>query len=115
MFHDGDGRTRSSSWSNPSHLVERQRDSISLLFAIAERSEGTIEARRVKTCKGLVHESAVIAQTCQPIGHYVTFIVTQRHILTHGNQTGHQWGERGRGGLAMVSMDRKDATDEPCE
>lgn len=108
LFHDGDGRALDSSWLKSPLRGGQGGDKESLIssLAIAERSEGTIEARRVKTCKGLVHESAAIAQTCQPIGRYVTFIITLRHILTTYHQNRHQWGERGRGGLAVVAMDR---------
>lgn len=55
LFHDGDGRTRSSSWSNPLHLVERQRDSISLLSSLCDSrvKRGNDRSPKGQDLKGL--------------------------------------------------------------
>jgi hypothetical protein len=57
----------------------------------------------------------VVSIRCCISLRHVTLRLTLGYILTSFEQNWHQWGERGRGGQAMVSMDRKDATDEPCE
>ena len=102
MFHDGDGRTRTSSWSNPSHNSSSDSETLHLLSLLLRQGwkpEGSRLQARFTTARS-------DAQTCQPIGRYVTFIITPRHILTTYHQNRHQWGERGRGGLAMVAMDK---------
>jgi len=93
LFHDGDGRTRSSSWSNPLHLVERQRDSISLLSSLASGWKPD----RVETT-GSIHDSRLgrpNVSTHRTLRHLHSYPTS--HIDKQLTKLASMGGERERG------------------